>query len=949
MLQWRQRMRWEGACARRKRTMAYRFVSIVWTLFWLTCAGGLLYLRTQPLPEEWLLTHGTFVRVVADYAQVEPAMKRWRAGVPSMEGVEEFLQQVGRRPYALLSEEGLEELSKRMSPDAVNGCVRRIKTVLLAPCSREMKSQVVTDPFGLAWYARRLITPALTSRVAALYVCIEGETKESTLAGAESAARVLDKMAADGLIGGYQGVTAFMASQDRQTVRYAEFTQLLKSYELVATMERALEQEGVDREVVKEFLGHLRLMGTQGAGVESVTSQENRLRMLGMMPTVRYFFYRTPRGYMSVQRVLGVKGVSLAAMRERIEQELGRVYVRAIVTGPEYFAGVYYGVLRVGLWLCCVVWGLGMTVLAIRGIIGEYVRWLVLGRRAELETRGYECAPGYKAYFSACGLEGLEEALEVERIPGVEVEVLERLPGDEYAPVQRGVWGRLLVMLPMREELPEGWSKASRCRLIWYRGYGAAAVELKREYRVYRQLEQRGVPLLPLVLFTHGTRHGKECAVLVYAWPDGYTPIIAWQARRLMGAGEEREQLREEFMREVYQLVQALRAARCVGWARERSEFVVREDGNGGISVCLSGAAGLEIEGMVERLLSAVWPRARRRRDEVLVYMNRSLLREVYGTRERVQKLARLKGVRGSLRVLRPLIRRIREESREKGYRQYAEQGGGVEYNRAVTDQLAKCPVGGYQGFMGMEGEELVTRKRGRTVVTVRVGGQRWYLKRHTGVSLWEACVRLMRGEGGTTEAEAEWRGVQLLEEEGIASVPLVAMGRDVRWGFWERGSFVVTGEVSGGRSLEKLLEGGMELSWEERVRLTKRLGRLARRLHEAGWVHRDFYLGHIYVVGDVRGAYRLHVLDVQRLRRGARVGNRWSCKDITALYFSSLRLRGVSATDRMRFLATYLGAEGARRAWRHRFARRVMKKAERVARHTEKLLARRRARGEIK
>jgi len=169
-----------------------------------------------------------------------------------------------------------------------------------------------------------------------------------------------------------------------------------------------------------------------------------------------------------------------------------------------------------------------------------------------------------------------------------------------------------------------------------------------------------------------------------------------------------------------------------------------------------------------------------------------------------------------------------------------------------------------------------------------------------------------------------------------------------MRYGFWERGSFIVTAELRGGRPLEALLREGKPLTLEQRVKLARRLGQLARRLHQAGWVHCDFYLGHIYVVGDVRGAYQLHVLDVQRVRRGARIGNRWSLKDITALYFSSLPLAAIRASDRLRFVHAYMGGGARQRGRRKKFVRAVMRKGERVAAHTKKLLARRRARGEL-
>ena len=132
--------------------------------------------------------------------------------------------------------------------------------------------------------------------------------------------------------------------------------------------------------------------------------------------------------------------------------------------------------------------------------------------------------------------------------------------------------------------------------------------------------------------------------------------------------------------------------------------------------------------------------------------------------------------------------------------------------------------------------------------------------------------------------ARLEWDALERLEAIGIPTVPAVAMGEKFRMKFRERQSFLLTAELPGGTSLEKQLAADIVLSCNKRIELARRTGYLARRLHTAGLVHRDFYLGHIYAVGDLNGRYRLHLLDLQRVKTGAALYNRWSVKDMTAL-----------------------------------------------------------------
>ena len=205
----------------------------------------------------------------------------------------------------------------------------------------------------------------------------------------------------------------------------------------------------------------------------------------------------------------------------------------------------------------------------------------------------------------------------------------------------------------------------------------------------------------------------------------------------------------------------------------------------------------------------------------------------------------------------------------------------------------------------------------------------------------------MMRHRRCLTEARLEWEAIECLASNGLRAVPVIAMGERVRWGFWERGSLLMTAELPGGESLEELLGRTSTLPLSVRVELAQRAGWLARRMHMAELVHRDFYLGHIYMVGDLRHGYRLHLLDLQRVMHGARMYNRWAVKDITSLHFSSIPVTVIHNSDRMRFLCAYLRIDTLDEQAR-RFAFRVLRKSTRVARHTEKLLERRRRRGEL-
>jgi heptose I phosphotransferase len=139
-----------------------------------------------------------------------------------------------------------------------------------------------------------------------------------------------------------------------------------------------------------------------------------------------------------------------------------------------------------------------------------------------------------------------------------------------------------------------------------------------------------------------------------------------------------------------------------------------------------------------------------------------------------------------------------------------------------------------------------------------------------------------------------ELENVLALRAAGIAAPrPLAAGERDEGR---RRRSFVVL-EAIPGTPLEEL-----ELPPERRD-LVRRVARLVRDLHAAGFWHKDLYLANLLWDGATLG-----LVDCERVKR--RQGGpppRARARDLASLDYSAERF---SATDRVRFLREYLGLE---------------------------------------
>lgn len=250
-----------------------------------------------------------------------------------------------------------------------------------------------------------------------------------------------------------------------------------------------------------------------------------------------------------------------------------------------------------------------------------------------------------------------------------------------------------------------------------------------------------------------------------------------------------------------------------------------------------------------------------------------------------------------------------------------------------------------FADFMDFPGGEPVARKRGRTVVRLQLAGHTFYLKRnrfHSG----EFRKTLSRFRLPPRGALQEWQSILAVRDAGIATVPPVAMGEQLVCGL-ETASFTLTEALYDTEPLDVLLRRGYfglltaPLRRQKRD-LLRRVAEIARHLHGSGMYHQDLYLGHFLLAAD----NSLYLIDLQRVVRCGKVPRRYLVKDLGQLAFSAAEC-GLSRSDQMRMFLTYLGASRLAAADKA-LLRRVLGKRNRIARHTVKLLERRRRRGEI-
>lgn len=239
--------------------------------------------------------------------------------------------------------------------------------------------------------------------------------------------------------------------------------------------------------------------------------------------------------------------------------------------------------------------------------------------------------------------------------------------------------------------------------------------------------------------------------------------------------------------------------------------------------------------------------------------------------------------------------------------------------------------------------QEVYRHKEGRITLRFEHEGRGYFLKLHRGIGWGEILKNLLQVRLPVVSASNEYRAVQTLRNIGVDTLEVAAYARQGGNPATVK-SLLVSDELVGTISLEHYCADWAVASPAAvlRRRLIRSLAESARKMHDAGINHRDFYLCHFHL--DLASLetprLRCYLIDLHRAQLRARTPRRWRIKDLAGLYFSALEC-GLSRRDLLRFmhhyseggLAAALGPEV--RLWRQveRKAKALERKAERQRR----------------
>jgi heptose I phosphotransferase len=216
-----------------------------------------------------------------------------------------------------------------------------------------------------------------------------------------------------------------------------------------------------------------------------------------------------------------------------------------------------------------------------------------------------------------------------------------------------------------------------------------------------------------------------------------------------------------------------------------------------------------------------------------------------------------------------------------------------------------------FDKIMTMDGEIFRSHKERRTLRFVH-DGNGYFLKIHGGIGWREIVKNLLFLKLPVLSAQNEYRAIKCLEKLDVRTMEIA--------GFGLRGnnpakidSFLITREIENAISLEDLVKDWRLQSPDPALKreLIIKIAEIARKLHQNGLNHRDFYICHFLLDKswlDMRNydvEPPLYLIDLHRTHIRSRTPLRWIIKDIAGIYFSSMDVP-LTKRDLFRFMTHY-------------------------------------------
>lgn len=214
-----------------------------------------------------------------------------------------------------------------------------------------------------------------------------------------------------------------------------------------------------------------------------------------------------------------------------------------------------------------------------------------------------------------------------------------------------------------------------------------------------------------------------------------------------------------------------------------------------------------------------------------------------------------------------------------------------------------------FDQMMALSGDAY-RQQKGRLTQRVQIGTKFYFVKQYTGIGVKEILKDLFQGRLPIISAKNEWQAILKLQNLNVAVPRVLAYGRQ-GLNPAEMRSFVLLEALNDTISLEEVFK-----EWQKnppnftlKQYIISEVAKIARRMHQNGMNHRDFYICHFLIAKNYRTekSPSIYLIDLHRAQLRSKIPRRWLIKDLAGLYFSSKGM-GLTERDLFRFMQHYTG-----------------------------------------
>lgn len=255
---------------------------------------------------------------------------------------------------------------------------------------------------------------------------------------------------------------------------------------------------------------------------------------------------------------------------------------------------------------------------------------------------------------------------------------------------------------------------------------------------------------------------------------------------------------------------------------------------------------------------------------------------------------------------------------------------------RTLTKDLMRNLAPDPDHFFDLPGCEIIKDQKKIKVARVKIeihgDVKTVYLKRYNAFSWRYKFGSLFQSSG----ALKSLNGAAILAEAGIRTARPLAAVDSRSWGMLNR-SFFLSEEIENGKTAdaywrEELLTVKGKEGTQRRKRFLQGIGELFRCLHQQNVYHNDLKDANILVQPEFStGGEHFYLLDLEGIRRYRRLNRRRQTKNLVQL--NRTLGKYLRATEKLRFLESYLGPSFSNRIDKRDWAVSVLRQSNRLDR----------------